>query len=169
MPRHAQPMDGDARHPPLPDLMAQMMFADTRDYLPGDILTKVDRASMATSLEVRVPLIDHRVVAFAWSLPKAMKVRDGAGKWLLRQVLYRHVPPTLVERPKMGFGIPIDAWLSGPLRDWAEDLLTPASLAEVGLNAAPIRAAWDEHLAGRRNNQYALWNVLMFRDWVRGQ
>ena len=154
--------------PQLPDLLARMMYADTLGYLPGDILTKVDRASMAASLEVRVPLIDHRVLAFAWSLPKTMKVRNGQGKWLMRQVLYRHVPPAMVDRPKMGFGVPIDAWLCGPLREWAEDLLAPGGLAEVGLNAAPIRQAWEDHLSGRRNNHYGLWNVLMFRDWVRG-
>ena len=152
----------------VPAFLERMQLLDTLTYLPDDILAKVDRASMAVALEARVPLLDHRVVEFAWSLPRAMKVRNGQGKWLLRQVLARHVPPALTERPKMGFGIPVDRWLAGPLRDWAEDLLSPAALAEGGLlNPAPIRAAWDEHLSGRRNRVTELWCVLMFQAWRR--
>jgi asparagine synthase (glutamine-hydrolysing) len=121
---------------------------------------------MAVALEVRVPLIDHRLVEFAWKMPARFKLRGTKGKWLLRQALYRHVPKELVERPKSGFAIPIDSWLRGPLRGWAEDLLSEQRLAEGGLlNPAPILARWREHLDGRRNWHGALWNVLMFQAW----
>jgi asparagine synthase (glutamine-hydrolysing) len=150
------------------DPVERMQYLDTIGYLPDDILTKVDRASMAVGLEARVPLLDPEVIAFAWRLPGALKLRDGQGKWLLRQVLDRHVPRALVERPKMGFGVPIDQWLRGPLRDWAEDLLDERRLGAEGiLDAGVVRSAWSRHLSGTRNEQHALWTVLMFQEWKR--
>jgi asparagine synthase (glutamine-hydrolysing) len=136
-------------------------------YLADDIMAKIDRASMAVALEVRVPFLDHRLVEQSWHLPADAKLRGKKSKWLLRQILYRHVPPLLLERPKMGFGVPIDHWLRGPLKDWAADLLDPAKIRAQGyLKEEPITRAWQEHLSGRRNHQYALWTVLMFQAWL---
>jgi asparagine synthase (glutamine-hydrolysing) len=144
------------------DDVSWMQYLDMLTYLPDDILTKVDRASMAVSLEVRVPLLDHGVVEFAWRLPSRLKLRHGKSKWLLRQVAYKYIPKRLLERPKMGFAVPIDQWLRGPLKGWAQDLLrSPATI----LDGAPIAEKWAEHLAGARNWQYFLWNVLMFEAW----
>ena len=149
-----------------PAALERMQLLDLVTYLPDDILTKVDRASMAVALEARVPLIDHRVVEFAWRLPRAALLRGGISKWILRQVLYRHVPRELVERPKMGFAVPLADWLRGPLRPWAEELLAEPRLRQAGFfDAARVRQAWDEHQSGRHNRDFMLWSVLMFEAW----
>lgn len=153
--------------PEMSELANQMMLLDAVTYLPDDILVKVDRAAMAVSLETRVPMLDHRVFEFAWRLPMRFKMRNGAGKWLLRRLLHRFVPEHLVERPKMGFAAPIDSWLRGPLREWAENLLSTQRLGSEGyLDADLVSRKWREHLSGQRNWQYQLWNVLMFEAWL---
>jgi asparagine synthase (glutamine-hydrolysing) len=145
-----------------------MMYTDTVTYLPDDILVKVDRANMGVSLEGRIPFLDHRVVEFAWQIPLSMKVHNGQGKWLLRQLLHKHLPEHLVERPKMGFSVPIDIWLRGPLKDWAESLLDENLLKSQGfLNPAPIRQKWTEHITGARNWHFYLWDILMFQAWLQ--
>ncbi|MBV8183317.1 MAG: asparagine synthase (glutamine-hydrolyzing) [Hyphomicrobiales bacterium] len=172
------PMERSAGHddgrdngavPSLPDAVGRLIYRDMTGYLPGDILVKLDRATMAASLEGRCPFLDHRVVEFAWRLPTSVKVRNGEGKWLLRQVLRRYLPEALFERPKQGFNVPIGAWLVGPLRDWAQDLLDRSKIQETGFfDAARVETCWREHLSGRRDRASELWAVLMVQAWLDG-
>ena len=151
-------------------LVTALMLRDGLRYLPDNILTKVDRASMAVGLEVRSPMLDHRVAEFAARLPLALKIHAGEGKWPLRTLLKRYLPRQLVERPKAGFDVPIGSWLRGPLREWAENLLDARRLGDEGyLVSSPIRAKWAEHLSGRRDWQHQLWAVLMFEAWLDAQ
>jgi asparagine synthase (glutamine-hydrolysing) len=161
-PDHDWPAQGDFRD--------RMMYLDMRSYLPDDILVKLDRASMAVSLESRVPLLDHRVVEFALSLPLKYKLRGGEAKWPLRQLLYRYVPREMMERPKMGFGVPIEHWLRGPLRSWADDMLAPDRLKREGyFNADAIGRLWSDTRSGRRRMHYYVWDILMFQAWLDAQ
>jgi asparagine synthase (glutamine-hydrolysing) len=154
----------------LDSIVEEMMALDTLSYLPDDILVKVDRAAMAASLETRVPFLDHNVIEFAWSLPLEMKIRNGQGKWILRELLKKYIPNEMIDRPKMGFGIPLDSWLRGPLRPWAEELLDESRLQREGIfKTEVIRRKWLEHLSGRCNWQFHLWDVLMFQLWLESQ
>lgn len=152
------------------DFREQMMVLDLLNYLPDDILTKVDRASMAVSLESRVPMLDHRLVEFAQTLPMNLKIRNGESKWILRQLLYRHVPRQMMDRPKMGFAVPIEYWLGGPLRSWAGDLLSPDRLAREGFfDVGKVTQMWSEHISGKRRWHSHLWDILMFQSWLEAQ
>jgi asparagine synthase (glutamine-hydrolysing) len=162
-------LNDSACHARLPDFEHRMMYLDTVSYLPDDILTKVDRAAMSVSLETRLPLLDHRVVEFAWRLPLRFKMHQ-QGKWILRKVLYRYVPKELVDRPKMGFGLPLGEWLRGPLKSWGEALIEPRRLLREGVfSPKAIQRRWHEHQAGVRDWSYSLWNVLMFQSWLETQ
>jgi asparagine synthase (glutamine-hydrolysing) len=167
---HQTHLTDGAADPTGGDPVERMMYLDALTYLPDDILTKVDRAAMASSLETRLPFLDHRIAALAWSLPLDMKVRAGQGKWILRHLLHRYVPPELVDRPKAGFGIPLADWLRKPLRPWAEDLLDAGRLRNEGyLDAVVVRRLWDDHLGGGVDRAYELWDVLMFEAWLQAR
>ncbi len=149
------------------DIQQQMMALDSITYLPDDILVKIDRAAMASSLETRVPFLDHKLIEYVWRIPHSFKLRQGTGKWILRQILNQYVPKNLTERPKMGFGVPLCEWLRGPLKDWAENLLNEKRLKQEGyFNPKLIRDKWEEHIHGKENWQYELWDILMFQAWV---
>lgn len=151
----------------LSSITEKMMYMDMINYLPDNILQKVDRASMNVSLESRAPFLNHHIVEFAWSLPISMKIKNDKSKWLLREVLYKYIPKELIERPKMGFGVPLDSWLRGPLKEWAEDLIDEKKLIDNGFfNPEPIRKKWKQHISGRYNWQYPIWNILIFQDWI---
>jgi asparagine synthase (glutamine-hydrolysing) len=150
-----------------PNFAEWMMLQDALSYFPGDIMAKVDRASMAVSLETRTPFTDPDLIAFAWQLPISMRIQQNKGKWLLRQLLYRYVPPALIERPKSGFSIPLAAWLRGPLKTWAGDLLASDTLTREGyFDAAMVQKLWHSHQSGERDREHQLWNILMFQSWL---
>jgi asparagine synthase (glutamine-hydrolysing) len=146
--------------------MDKMMLNDLLTYLPDDILCKVDRAGMSVSLESRMPFLDHNIFAFSSTLPLSFKINNGNSKWILKEILKKYIPENLINRPKMGFGIPLEAWLRGPLKDWAEDLLEEKKMNEIGiLNSTLVRNKWEEHISGKRNWHYQLWAILMFQAW----
>ena len=153
--------------PELPDIEHRMMYLDAMTYLPDDIMVKVDRAAMGASLETRSPYMDHRIVELAWRMPLSMKIQNNQGKWPLRKILYKYVPRELIERPKQGFGVPLADWLRGPLRDWAENLISVERLKRDGyFFPEPIHSKWQEHLTGLKNWEHSLWPILMFQQWL---
>jgi asparagine synthase (glutamine-hydrolysing) len=156
--------------PEFSDFIEEMMYLDTVTYLPDDILVKVDRASMGASLETRAPFVDHEVIEFAWTLPLSMKVREGKGKYVVRQLLERFVPPELTDRPKAGFGIPLGAWLRTDLRDWAESTLDVSRMRSQGyLDASAVQTIWRDHLSGKRDCGFQLWSILMLQAWLESR
>ena len=160
----------ESAHPLKSDSIHRLMLRDMIRYLPDNFLAKVDRASMAVSLESRAPLLDHRIAEFAARVPLKMKIKNGVGKWLLRRVLHRYVPPSLVDRPKMGFCVPIDHWLRGPLREWAGDVLAEDRLRRDGyLDPQAVGQKLAEHVSGERGWQLHLWRALMFQTWLDAQ
>ena len=149
------------------DPSSRMMFRDIQSYLTDDILCKVDRAAMSVSLETRVPFLDHKIVELAWRIPLSMKIKGSEGKSILRKILYKNVPKSLIERPKAGFSIPLAQWLRDPLREWAEALLDPSRIDNEGyLNSSYIQVIWHEHLEGKKNWTNRLWSILMFQSWL---
>ena len=149
------------------DGQQQMMLLDSMTYLPDDILVKTDRAAMATSLETRAPFLNHKLLEYAWQIPQPLKLKKTQSKWILRQILYKYIPKKLVERPKVGFGVPIDSWLRGPLKDWAQALLDKTKLRNEGFfNPDSINIKWTEHLSGKKNLQHEIWSILMFQEWL---
>jgi len=166
----SNPLTDASRWPALREIEHRIMYLDSITYLPDDILVKLDRAAMGVSLEGRVPLLDHRIVEFAWQLPLNLKIREGRGKHVLRQVLSRYVPETLTERPKMGFGVPIDRWLREPLKDWSEALIQPERLKNEGFfHPKRVQHLWKQHLSGRKNHASTLWSILMFQSWLESR
>lgn len=164
---HGTVLTNPIQWPSVNNFPERMMYFDMMSYLPDDILVKVDRAAMSVSLETRVPFLDHRLIELAWRMPLNLKITETQGKWLLRQVLYRYVPAHIIERPKMGFGVPIEHWLRNELRDWAESLIDPKTLSDQGLfHAGFINTCWQEHLTGKGSWHHGLWNILMFQAWL---